>query len=173
MSMRLATSKRSRGQALVEFALVIPVFLVMLFAVIDAGRLIYLNSTVSQAAREAARLASVEASWIGSSDPACGMSGGPVCPANASGLTTHAVSAANRMMSPFAPVGTADLTMRCDTSSPPSGSWSGNTCAPGANASSGSVVSVRVRSTFVPLTPVLSQLVGPIVLSGSASMGIN
>ena len=56
----------SRGQALVEFALVIPIFLLLLFGLIDVGRLVYMNSVLSQAAREGTRLASVEASWMGS-----------------------------------------------------------------------------------------------------------
>ena len=32
------------GQGLVEFALVIPIFLLMLFGVVDAGRYVYMNS---------------------------------------------------------------------------------------------------------------------------------
>ena len=57
-----------RGQTLVEFALVFPIFILLLFAVIDGGRYIFLSSTLSNAAREGARLGSVEAWWKGSSD---------------------------------------------------------------------------------------------------------
>ncbi len=70
----------SHGQALVEFALVIPIFLFMLFGAIDVGRFVYLSSTLSQAAREGARLGSVEASYRGSTDAACGTAGGPDMP---------------------------------------------------------------------------------------------
>ncbi len=68
--MRVARSLPRRrgaedGQALVEFALVIPVFLFILFGLLDVGRLVYTNSTLSQAAREGARLAAAEAGWIG------------------------------------------------------------------------------------------------------------
>lgn len=52
-------STRSRGQALIEFALAIPVFLVMLFGVIDVGRVIWATTSVNAAAREAARFAIV------------------------------------------------------------------------------------------------------------------
>ena len=45
---------RSRGQSLVEFALVIPIFLLLLFGLIDGGRLVYQHSVLSQAAREGA-----------------------------------------------------------------------------------------------------------------------
>ena len=55
------TSKRkSRGQALVEFAVVIPLFLLLLFGLIDIGRLVYINNALSQGAREAARWGSVQ-----------------------------------------------------------------------------------------------------------------
>ena len=57
------------GQTLVEFALVFPVFILLLFGIVDAGRFVYMNSVLSQAAREGARLAAVEASWIGLERP--------------------------------------------------------------------------------------------------------
>jgi Flp pilus assembly protein TadG len=50
---------RSRGQGLVEFALVLPVFMVILIGMVDMGRAIWANNSVANAAREAARFASV------------------------------------------------------------------------------------------------------------------
>ena len=50
---------RERGQALVEFSLSIVIFLVLMMAIIDLGRGIYMFNGVSQAAREIARVASV------------------------------------------------------------------------------------------------------------------
>jgi hypothetical protein len=44
-----------RGQALVEFALAITIFLVLLMGVVDFGRAIYQYNGVSEAAREIAR----------------------------------------------------------------------------------------------------------------------
>lgn len=52
--------RRSRGQALVEFALAIPIFLVLLFGLVDIGRLVYVNNAISQAAREGARYGAVQ-----------------------------------------------------------------------------------------------------------------
>lgn len=46
--------RKSRGQALVEFALIIPVFLFLLVIAIDFGRLFYLNIGLSNGAREGA-----------------------------------------------------------------------------------------------------------------------
>ena len=50
---------RSRGQALVEFALVVPFFLLLLFGIIEAGRFIFYYETLSNATREGARYAIV------------------------------------------------------------------------------------------------------------------
>jgi Flp pilus assembly protein TadG len=50
---------RDRGSAAVEFALLLPVLLLLLFGVIDFGRAINAQITLTQAAREGARLASV------------------------------------------------------------------------------------------------------------------
>ncbi len=48
-----------RGQSLVEFALVLPVFLLMVFGIIDLGRVIWAYDNLANAAREGARYASV------------------------------------------------------------------------------------------------------------------
>jgi hypothetical protein len=49
----------SRGQALVEFALVAPMFFLLLFAIVEAGRFIFYYETLSNATREGARYAIV------------------------------------------------------------------------------------------------------------------
>ena len=56
-----AQRRRSRGQALAEFALAIPLFVLLLFGLIDIGRLVYVNNAISQAAREGARYGAVQA----------------------------------------------------------------------------------------------------------------
>jgi Flp pilus assembly protein TadG len=50
---------RTRGQALAEFALVAPIFFLMLFAIIDFGRYVYYVQILNNAAREGARYAIV------------------------------------------------------------------------------------------------------------------
>jgi hypothetical protein len=50
---------KSRGQGLVEFALVLPVFMAILIGMVDMGRAIWANNSAANAAREAARFASV------------------------------------------------------------------------------------------------------------------
>ena len=161
------------GQGLVEFALVIPIFLLMLFGVVDAGRYVYMNSVLSQAAREGARLAAVEASWIGNTtDLSCNQLGGPVCPASPAALTTDATNAANRMVAPFGSV--SNLYISCDpVGSAPTGAWTSGTACTTNSGATGNVVSVRVLLTFTALTPVIAQIMGTITTSGSATMVIN
>jgi Flp pilus assembly protein TadG len=57
--MRLRRDRRGRGQALVEFALVIPIFLLLLVAIFDMGRAVFAYNTLTNAAREGARIAIV------------------------------------------------------------------------------------------------------------------
>jgi hypothetical protein len=66
---------RRRGQSLVEFALVLPLFLVMLMAVVDVGRAIWAQNSLASAAREGARFAIVHG---GSDTTLCPV--GPISP---------------------------------------------------------------------------------------------
>jgi Flp pilus assembly protein TadG len=52
---------RSRGQALVEFSLAFSVFVLIVFGLIDLGRVVYAHNSLSEAAREGARWGSVQA----------------------------------------------------------------------------------------------------------------
>jgi TadE-like protein len=56
---RLNRRERGLGQGLVEFALVLPVFLVILIGMFDLGHAIWANNAAANAAREAARFAAV------------------------------------------------------------------------------------------------------------------
>ena len=49
-----------RGQTLVEFTLILPLFLVLIFALVDFGRAYYSFLLVTNAAREGARAAAVQ-----------------------------------------------------------------------------------------------------------------
>lgn len=168
----MVAKRRTRGQSLVEFALVLPIFFVMLFGLLDMGRYVYMNSTLSQAAREAARVGSVEAFWIGRTDANCNQPGGPVCPANLAAFRADVLAAANRMVAPFGSITDANLFTSCDDASAatPTGQWTSQTC--GVNAV-GARVSVRVVLVFNPITPVVSQIYSSIASSGSATMVIN
>jgi TadE-like protein len=87
MTTRRSRRNRSRAQALVEFALVVPWFFLLLFGIIEAGRFIFYYETLSNATREGARYAIVNgANTLGcpSGPPAPGSSGCDTSGANVS-----------------------------------------------------------------------------------------
>ncbi len=78
---------RERGQALVDFALAIPITLLAVLAVFDFGRALYTYDLVSSAARIGSRYAIVHGS-------ACTLAP-PVCPATSSSIQTYVLSKVN------------------------------------------------------------------------------
>ena len=59
--MRLFTTPEARrGQSMVEFALILPIFILLLVGIFDLGRAVYAYNTINNAAREAGRLAIVD-----------------------------------------------------------------------------------------------------------------
>lgn len=52
-------AKRDRGQTLVEFALILPIFILLLVGIFDMGRGVFAYNTINNAAREAVRVAIV------------------------------------------------------------------------------------------------------------------
>ena len=78
-------TRRDRGQGLAEFAIVLPVFLLIVFGAIDLGRVIWATDDITNAAREGARYASTHGgTWCsatGSAGYCCptgpGLSGTP------------------------------------------------------------------------------------------------
>jgi hypothetical protein len=178
MTVTKSPRRRARGQTLAEFAIVIFPFFIMLCGVFDAGRAVYMNSVLSQAAREGARLGAVEAGWIGSSATGCNAYGGPKCPANLAVLEADILAAVNRNVTPFGPIVSARLYVSCDVQgSEPSGNWTHQSCTHNVpinqSDQSRNVISVRVELQYEAITPVVGQLISPVWLSGSASMVIN
>ncbi len=179
------------GQTLVEFALVLPIFLLVVFGLLDVGRLVFTNAALSQAAREGARLAAVEAAWVGdSSTPACvadeslitsSNPGAHVCPTDIAALKSHVSEAAQRMTVLLGPI--TGLYLSCnavDDPAPPTGDWTevsgGNGCQDvdgNPMGASGDLISVRAEYTYDFFTPFISSFLGSTPLSASASMTIN
>jgi Flp pilus assembly protein TadG len=58
--MRMIRRRDRRGQTIVEFALILPIFILLLVGIIDFGRAVYASSTIQNAAREAVRVAIVD-----------------------------------------------------------------------------------------------------------------
>ena len=121
--MRRRTSRdtpRDRGAVAIEFALLLPVLLLLLFGIIDFGRALNASITLTQAAREGARLAAVaDANGVPNTSAtvttrtqaaAPGLTGVAVavttCPVNAGAGVNAVVRAqfAFRFVTPVAPI---------------------------------------------------------------------
>jgi hypothetical protein len=59
MTMAHRTGNRERGSAAVEFALVLPVLILLIFGIIDFGRMLSAKIILTDAAREGARAAAL------------------------------------------------------------------------------------------------------------------
>jgi hypothetical protein len=69
---RRGATPRSRGQGLVEFALVLPIMLFLFMMLFDFGRAVYAYSTVADAARQGVRYAIVNQSTATIQDKSAG-----------------------------------------------------------------------------------------------------
>jgi hypothetical protein len=155
---------RSRGQSLVEFSLVIPLFLAMLFAMLDIGRVIWANDSLTNAAREGARYAIVHG---GSEVVNCptgpgvntALAGCPSVGADGKDPTRQAVQT-------YAIAGGTSMTVYVCYGS----GCSGNTDI-GSNTR-GTPVTVTAVSTVPTLTGTLLGL-GDLSISGSSTMLVN
>jgi hypothetical protein len=150
---------RNRGQALVEFAFVFPVIALMIFAFIDMGRAVYAYNTLTEAARQAVRVAVVN-----QLDPVSGpwscQSNRPVQNEASPQWTWRGCAALSG-----ATIGlkAADVSVAYST---PSGT--DLICSPHLNV--GCLVTVTVNMKFTPITPVAGIIIGPIDMSSTSEM---
>lgn len=86
------TTERRRGQSLVEFTLVLPVFLLLILAMIDFGFAFYSNLTIAYATREGARVGSALVNGGGALG--CGTGQSP----NAATVDTYVMAAVERVL---------------------------------------------------------------------------
>ena len=136
-----AATERVRGQSLVEFALVLPVFLLLLLVAIDMGR-VYLGwVTLNNAARIGANYAA--------ENPTASFGPGSVY-ANAIQADVDAAAG-----------------LDCPIGSIPAPTFSGS----GTPATSlGNLATVNLNCTFHPITPMISAVVGNNVQVGAIAV---
>jgi Flp pilus assembly protein TadG len=58
MTVNKITPKKNKAQAMVEFAIVLPILLLLLYGILEAGRLLFIYSTIVTASRQAVRYGS-------------------------------------------------------------------------------------------------------------------
>jgi Flp pilus assembly protein TadG len=152
MSRRRGTA---RGQALAEFALALPIFALLLFAVIDLGRLVYTANAMSNGAREGARIGSV------------GSRPSPTCDGLSRVACVTEVTASNSWGIPKNAVTTTVTCERIAVGDTTPNSVAPNTCT------TNDLLKVRAETTFTLVTPVIAQFIGNLTLSGEARVTVN
>ena len=141
---------RSRGQALAEFALALPVFLILVFGMLDVGRAVYTYNTLTNAAREGARFAIVNQDETSIADRTSRIAVGV-------GIdTTDPDLVAFYKKGPGQDVETND---ECD----------GSTTAP---ISVACVVVVKPSTTWQAITPLIGALLGPLTMEARSELPI-
>jgi Flp pilus assembly protein TadG len=176
-----------RSQSMVEFAIIAPVLLVLLFGIVDFGRVIYIYATLNQAVNEGARAAIRDSAQLPTNadvetavkQHAVDVSLANPCP---NGPITSAIPPANQgwvyiteanppstieSLAPSlenAPGGQAWL-----TSGGPVGHQATAGCSDTNPAHDHASLQVTIRYNFVPFTPLIQQVsVNHIVISAAA-----
>jgi Flp pilus assembly protein TadG len=134
-------NRRSRGQSLVEFSLVIIPFTFLMMGIFDLGRAIYMMNGTAQAAREIARVASVHSGCPPGSTNACDMGN--------STEISNVVATQRRMLPAMAINTSSDIV--CVTIDDVKKA-ADNSCQWGTD-----YVRVKVTSSFTPITPIVSM----------------
>ena len=165
--------RRRLGQSLVEMAMVLPLLTFLTFGLVDFGRAYFFQVSVTNAAREGARVAILNV-YTGPGTPSCSSSNAyATCPVQTDSAIGTAVT--NE-------VTYSGITPNSVTVCPPhdsTGSTAG--CADSSNrvqdwvsGTTNYYVTVNVKYDFQLYTPLMQQLVGnPIHMSVSVQMRTN
>lgn len=147
-----------RGQSLVEFAVVLPVIVLLIAAFVEIGRAVFAYNTIANAARQGARVAAVnQIPDVTDCDatrpiedpyePHWSMRGCAIVAASALGITTSNVSVA------YAPPPTTTLS-----------------CAPTLHV--GCIAAITVTYDYSVATPFVSLFIGPFMMTQTSEMPI-
>lgn len=150
--------RHARGQSLVEFALVFPIIILLVVAFVEVGRAVFAYNTIANAARQAARVATVnQLTDVTDCDetrpiedpyePHWSIRGCAIAAANTLGITTANVSVS------YAP--------------PPSTAL---TCSPTLHV--GCIASVTVTYSYSISTPFVNWIIRPFTMSQTSQMPI-
>jgi Flp pilus assembly protein TadG len=156
--MRLVRPHRSGGQSLVEFALVIPIIILLIVGFVEIGRAVFAYNTIANAARQAVRVAVVnQISDVTDCDetrpvedpyePHWSLRGCAIAAAAPLGITTANVSVS------YTPPASTTLS-----------------CSPVLHV--GCLAAVTVTYQYTPSTPFVSSLIGPISMTQTSEMPV-
>jgi Flp pilus assembly protein TadG len=133
---------RSRGQSMVEFALVFPILLLILMGLFDFGRAIVAYNTVSEAARNGARVSIVNQTPADicavAASRAVALSLPTTCAPNATAVGVYVTASSG---------GASCTAINC-------------------------VQTVKATYQFRAITPIIGSFIGPITLSATSSVPV-
>ena len=170
--------RAQRSQALIEFALVSPVLLLLLFGVVDIGRAVFYYDTISHAAREGARVAVRASNQLPANNDVLNavsgqMLGTPVSAPCPQGPVTSAVPPAN---SAWVYITEPNPPATVETSPPsnaPGGEASASATGPcsAVNPAGGNVqLQITIRLNLVLITPIVAQATADHVVMSAAAV---
>ena len=157
-----------RSQSIVEFAIIAPVLLLLLFGVVDFGRVVYFYVTINQAVHEGARTAIRASSQLPTNTTvetsvkqhAVDMTLANPCP---NGPVTSTVPPANQgwiYITEPNPPSTPESLSPALQNAPGGQAWaqSNGSCSATNPSHDHAPLQVTIRYNFVPITPLIRQL---------------
>lgn len=145
------TRRRSRGQSLVELALILPVLMLLFAGTVDLGRVFYSQITIENAAKEGALEAARNPTSFDNTKPCDTVTNRVLC------------LVLNEAKGSLYEITASDVSLACSPSPCPTDPVLGDT------------VTVTVAGHFTLLTPFVAQVLGPRVklqASSTAQLGI-
>jgi len=170
---------RRRGQGLTEFALVLPILVLIIFGILDLGRVIYYYVGVSEAIGEGGRAASLATNGLPTNADVLAAARSQAGYINLAPCPNGPVPAGSANLPP---AGTGWLYITGPSSGPANpnseNAPGGEAAAPAAGScqatvpalSQGDRLQVTVVYNFVPFTPVIAQVTGSQIVLRPASI---
>ena len=138
-----------RGQSLAEFALVFPIFILIVVAIFDLGRAVFVYNGLTNAAREAVRLAIVNQDKDLVRDRAQDMALGIGITSDAAATTSY-----------WSRVGGID-DVKANAE-----------CGADVPMRVGCIAVVEPQATWQAITPIIGNLIGPITLTARSELAV-
>lgn len=169
-----------RSQSLVEFAIVAPILLLLLFGIVDFGRVIYIYATLNQAVNEGARAAIKDSALLPTNTDvenavkqhAVDVSLANPCPNGPITATNPPANSGWIYITEPNPPSTAEPLSPSLEDAPGGQMWSNGSgsCSATNPAHDHAPLQVTIRYNFVPFTPLIQQVTANhIVISAAAT----
>jgi hypothetical protein len=169
-----------RSQAIVEFALIAPILILLLFVIVDFGRVIYIYATLNQAVNEGARTAIRDSPLLPTNldvqttvrQHAVDVSLANPCPNGPLTSTTPPANQGWIYITEPNPPATVEMLSPSLENAPGGQMWAvaSGSCSATNPAHDHAPLQITIRYNFVPLTPLIQQVTANhIVISAAAA----